>query len=301
MKLALSLSLFLLFSCAHKKKCCHKDESKALAAPKVAFEITEGISHPESALYSHKHRAIIVSNITSGNPVETQRVSYLSMIAPDGKMIRSQWIQNLKAPKGMAVFGDDLYVSDVNEIVRINIPKGKITKTWKVKDAKFLNDVVADNAGNIYVTDMFTDTIHKISKNNLSVWIKSSGLRGPNGLFTDGKEHIILTQWGSDVDPKTFMAKNPGHILALSLTGPNDKIVENTNATGHFDGISGDSAGNLWVSDWMTGDVYTVMKNGSAEKRYNFGQGAADLSVAKELNLLLVPQMNTNKVIAVQL
>ena len=55
---------------------------------------------------------------------------------------------------------------------------------------------------------------------------------------------------------------------------------------------------HLWVSDWFNGDIYKVNKNGSAQKVFNLKQGAADLSFSKELNLLLVPQMNESKVMA---
>ncbi len=44
-----------------------------------------------------------------------------------------------------------------------------------------------------------------------------------------------------------------------------------------------------------------MKKNGKTKKMYNFGQGTADISVAKELNLLLVPQMGQNKLMFIKL
>jgi sugar lactone lactonase YvrE len=228
-------------------------------------------------------------------------VGYISKLGPDGKVIKSKWVTKLKAPKGMAIVKDHLYVSDVNEIVKIDIQKGKILKTWKVKKAKFLNDVVADAKGNVYISDMNDNVIHVIRNNKLSEWIRSPKLRGPNGLYTDGKEHILMGQWGSEVDPKTWMAKKPGHLTILPLKGKTPEISEQTNFSGHLDGLDADKSGNLYVSDWINGDIWQVKKNGEASRKFNFGQGTADISVAKELNLLLVPQMNQNKLIAVEL
>ncbi len=302
MKLFLLATLILLFSCAGKTM---KDQKKTLhtfiAEPQIAFTVTEGISHPESALYSARHEAIFVSNVASGNPTETKRVSYISKISPTGKVIDSKWVTKLKAPKGMAIVGDHLFVSDVNEVVKINIPEAKILRTWKVPGARFLNDVVADKKGNVYISDMNENVIHIISNDILKDWIRSPDLRGPNGLFTDGTEHIIMTRWGSDVDSKTWLAKHPGHLSTLSLKAKDIKIEEDTNVVGHLDGIDSDNEGNLLVSDWINGDVWSVMKNGKTYKRFNFGQGTADISVAKELNLLLVPQMNQSKLFAIKL
>jgi sugar lactone lactonase YvrE len=147
---------------------------------------------------------------------------------------------------------------------------------------------------------MFSDVIYKISKNKLSVWIKDAKVAGSNGLFTDGKEHLIAVKWGTEVDPKTFVAKNPGDVAVISLAKPSE-IVVTQELQGHLDGISVDSKGTLWISDWISGDVYTMSKQGKVKKMFNLGGGTADLSVAKELNLLLVPQMGQNKLLFIQL
>lgn len=302
MKAFAFLAIILVASCSQGPKIKKSQETESFTAdPKISFTVTEGILHPESALYSKKHDSIFVSNVASGNPTETKRVGYISKLAPDGKVIKSKWVTNLKAPKGMAIVKDHLYVSDVNEVVKIDILKGKILKTWKVKNAQFLNDVVADAKGNVYVSDMNANVIHIIKNDKLTDWIRSPKLRGPNGLFTDGSEHILMGQWGSEVDPKTWVAKKPGHLTVLSLKEKNPEVSEQKSLTGHLDGIDSDTAGNLYVSDWINGDVWKVKKTGEATKRFNFGQGTADISVAKELNLLLIPQMSQNKIIAVEL
>ena len=302
MKRIILTSFLFLAGCAGNSMKENKKSAEALPAkPDIAFTVTEGISHPESALYSDTHKTIFVSNVASGNPMETKRVGYISKISADGALISSQWVKNLKAPKGMAIVGNHLYVSDVDEVVKIDIAKSRIIKTWKVAGAKFLNDVVADKNGNVYISDMNANVIHIIKNNVIKDWIRSPALRGPNGLYSDGAEHVIMAQWGSDVDSKTWMAKNPGHLAALSLKTDNTKFVEESNLTGHLDGIDVDNRGTLFVSDWISGDVWSVQKNGKAEKRFNFGQGTADLSVARELNLLLIPQMNQSKLIAIRL
>jgi sugar lactone lactonase YvrE len=277
-----------------------KEKQQELIKPEVAMEITEGILHPESVIYSAKHQMIFASNITNGNPLEKKAVSYLSKISPDGKVIKSKWITGLYAPKGLTVVGDDLYFTDVTRVVKVSITKGKIIKTYPVKAAKFLNDTTVDAEGNVYISDMFSDVIYKITKDKLSVWIKDAKVAGSNGLFTDGKEHLLAMKWGTDVDEKTFITKTPGDVAIVSLKKPTEITVVKE-LQGNLDGVGVDNKGTLWISDWMSGDVYTMTKQGEVKKMFNLGQGTADISVAKELNLLLVPQMYQNKLILIKL
>jgi len=193
--LALSLG-----ACASKPKEIQPTEMK----PTIAFEISEGILHPESIIYSAKHESFFVSNVASGNPLETKPVGYLSKISKDGKTIKAKWITGLHAPKGLAIVGDDLYVSDVTRVHKISILKSKITKTFKVKNSIFLNDTVADAQGNVYVSDMYSNILYRIQKNKLAIWLQDPKLDHPNGLFTDGKEHLMVVKWGGEIDLKTM-------------------------------------------------------------------------------------------------
>ena len=281
--------LFALVSCSTPQK------KEISSLPQHSFTITEGVKHPESALYSATHQAIFVSNIVSGNPVETKPVGNISMYDPTGKVIASPWVKGLKAPKGMAIVGHYLYVSDVDLVAKIDIDQAKIVKTYPIKGAKFLNDVIADKAGNVYISDMFTNTIHVLDAAGMRVWKKTQALRSPNGLFTDGKEHILMVSWGDPID-KNFNTKNLGALSSHSIKNSQEPFTEETSLRGNLDGIDSDAQGNLWVSDWISGDIYKVSKDGKSEKLLNLGQGSADISVAKELNLLLVPQMSKSRV-----
>ena len=69
-----------------------------------------------------------------------------------------------KCTKGLAISndGNKLYVSDITDLVEIDIASGKIIKRFNGPGSSFLNDVVADNLGNIYVSDTGTNTIYKL-------------------------------------------------------------------------------------------------------------------------------------------
>jgi sugar lactone lactonase YvrE len=297
MKFILCLMFIVAFvGCSSKSKDGKPEKIK----PNIAFEISEGILHPESIIYSVQHEAFFVSNVASGNPLETKPVGFLSKISKDGKVINAKWVTGFRAPKGIAIVGDDLYVTDVTRVHKVSISKSKIVKTFKVRNAKFLNDAVADAKGNIYVSDMFSNILYRIQEDKLAVWIQDPKLEGSNGLFTDGKEHLLVVKWGTGIDPKTFQSKTPGDMATVLLSNTNEIHLTNT-IQGNLDGITVDDKGVLWISDWMTGDIFTMNKQGKVKKMFNFGQGTADISFAKGLNLLMIPQMNQNKIIFLQL
>lgn len=291
--------LVSLVGCSSASKKA-SEETHQLVTPNIVKEITEGVLHPESIVYSQKHGAYFVSNIASGNPTEAKAVGYIAKYARDGKLIKAKWATGLHAPKGIAIVGNYLYVSDVTRVQKINIANGKIVKTFTVKDSKFLNDVVTDDAGNIYVSDMWTDVIYRIQKDKLAVWVKDARIAGSNGLFTDGKEHLLAVRWGTEIDMQTWKAKNIGDMAMIPFKDPKN-IQMNTDIQGHLDGIAVDASGMLWISDWLNGDIYMMEKNGKVRKMFNLGAGAADLTIIKELNVLIVPQMNQNKIIFIQL
>jgi len=297
------LSIFVLLGLIGCASADKKEVSKAEPMQEkanIAFEISEGILHPESIIYSEEQQAFFVSNVASGNPMETKPVGYISRISKDGTTVNAKWVTGLHAPKGLSIVGDYLYVSDVTRVHRISISKSKIVKTFNVKDAGFLNDTVADAAGNVYISDMANDVIYRIKHDKLTAWAHDPKLQGSNGLFTDGKAHLIVTRWGDNMDPKTFKTQIPGNLAVIDLKNPT-KIEQDKAIQGNLDGISLDNKGVLWISDWMNGDVYTLTKKGKAKKVYNFGQGTADIAVAKELNMLLVPQMGQNKLLFIKL
>ena len=65
-------------------------------------------------------------------------------------------------PKGIAVVDDWIYVSDATELVEIQRETGKVTNRYRVGDEQFLNDVTADDNGNVYVSDMRSSSIYRL-------------------------------------------------------------------------------------------------------------------------------------------
>ena len=190
---------------------------------------TQGFNNPESVIYHQSSNTLFVSNV-NGSPVEKDGNGYISKMLLDGTILRKQWVIGLNAPKGLAIYNDTLYVADIDALVVIDIPSGTISNTYKVDDAKFLNDVAANNQGEIFVSDMLLNRIHRLSSDQFNIWLESPELENPNGLHAEG-DHLILGAWGVMTDG--FATEIPGHLKSISLQ---DKSITS---------LGGDPIGNL--------------------------------------------------------
>jgi hypothetical protein len=132
-----------------------------------------------------------------GKPDQQDQNGFISKVSPlNGSIIELNWIKGLNVPRGMAVYDNSnsskLYVSDITDLVAIDIESGKIINRFNAPGSAFLNDAVSDDQGNIYVSDTVTNTIYKQDANakdsnntSLQVWLQSPQLEGPNGLHVD--------------------------------------------------------------------------------------------------------------------
>ncbi len=237
---------------------------------------------PESVLYYAEEDIIFVSSI-DGKPDTKDNDGFISKINLKGEIIKLNWVEGISAPKGMGIYGGKLYVSNIDELVEIDIARSKITKRYDAIDAKFLNDVAVDKSGNVYVSDMSTNKIYCLMNGRLEVWLGTDDLQRPNGLF---------------VEKTKLLVGNSGYILSVDLkTKKTKKYIENT---GSIDGLVPNGKGSYLISDWAQ-NVYLVHPQKEKIKILSTGSenvNAADIEYIPEKKLLLVPTFFDNSVIA---
>ncbi len=271
-----------------------------LAAPALAqsaelvWESTEGFITPESVLYDSQRGVMYVSNV-NGAPNEADGNGYISKILPSGEVADGSWVDGLDAPKGLAMHGGKLYVSDINQLVEIDIESGEITQRYQGADSKFLNDVTADAAGNVYVSDMVTNRIYRLSNGSFDVWVDSPDLDNPNGLHAE-PGRLIVGAWGVMTDG--FATAVPGHMKTVSLADGSIASLGDATPVGNLDGVEADGSGGYFVTDWMAGKLLRVDTAGNAEMLIDFEQGSADHEYIQGSGLVIVPLMMENKVVA---
>ena len=247
----------------------------------------EGLANPESAVFDEAHKVIYVSNV-DGEPLAKDGKGFVSKVSMDGKVTKLRWVDGLNAPKGMAIHKGLLFVADIDQLVVIDISTAKIRSRHDTPGAKFLNDVAAGDDGSVFVSDMFTNTIHKWHKGQWAVWMQDAGLDSPNGLWHAG-DGLVVACWGS----AEIGQPGNGGIVTVSL---GDKSISqfSKESFGHLDGLEMDIDGDFYVTDWSAGLLYHVELDGSHELLLELGSGSADIGYIVSKDMLLIPMMKDN-------
>jgi sugar lactone lactonase YvrE len=252
------------------------------------WETPAQLKTPESVLYEPTVNVLFVSNI-DGKPDENDGQGFISKVSPiNGTVIELNWVTGLNAPKGMAVSSDSskLYVSDITDLVEIDIVNGQITNRYNAPGSAFLNDVVSDGQGNFYVSDTGTNATYKFDSSNrssLQIWLQNPELNSPNGLYIDNHTNKLVVVGGS-----------------LSLVDLANKTISDLGIqvpVGSLDGIEADTAKNLYyVTDWTAGKVYAINSDGTDYKTLIDlqKQGTADLGFIAGERMVIIPMMQDN-------
>ncbi len=251
----------------------------------------EGFETPESVLVAPGGR-IFVSEIAGFGKDGDGMISSIE----GGK--RKVFATGMDDPKGLAYAKGALYVADKTRILKV----GK-NGTWKVFVAaeafpakpQFLNDLTTDKAGNFYVSDSGDlqgkgGAVYRIAPDGkVSTLVTASEdkrVLAPNGLLPDGNEHLLMVDFLS------------GNLYRIVLkTGRMTQMAE---GFGGGDGIARDSKGTLWISDWKSGRLFTLKKDGELKLVKDGFKAAADVTMATDGRTIIVPDMKAGEVVWVR-
>jgi sugar lactone lactonase YvrE len=266
--------------------------SLAQEAPKELWRAS-GFDTPESVLHDAANDRLIVSNI-AGAPDQADSNGFLSILSPDGKVVTESWASGMDAPKGMAIAGDRLYVSDITKLHAVDLASGEIVETLPAEGAMFLNDVAATETGEVFVSDMLTGTIYRLAGGKLEPWLTGQEqLAMPNGLFPDGGRLIVGT-WGAGMKPD-FTTEQPGGLFAVDIASKTVTPLPGAENIGNMDGVV-KIGETIYATDYIAGILYRYEEGGQPEKFATLKTGSADLGT--DGKTLFVPMWNEGEVVA---
>jgi len=177
-----------------------------------------GFSSPKAALYDAAADVYLVSNV-GGGPADADNDGFISRVSPDGTLAELRWIDGqrsgapLNAPKGMALVGDTLFVTDINTLRAYDRTSGKSLGDVAIPAATFLNDIAAGAGGTLYVSDTGlgkragsselglsgTDAVYVVNaQREVVVLAKGISLAQPSGLCVT-KGRLLIAALGGDV------------------------------------------------------------------------------------------------------
>ena len=269
------------------------DSPAAAARPAgVALKEVVGLTNPESAV-AHADGRIFVTEIGAFDKAGDGKVT---VVHPDGRT--ETLVGGLNDPKGMDLFGDRLYVADVDRVLRIGL-EGTVTELAKPGDFPnrpvFLNDIEIDADGVIYVSDSGDDKgqgagIYAIAPDGgiRTVLGANAGIMRPNGLLLDGPRSLLVADFGTG---KLFR-------LTMDKAGGAPAVKLLYSGFGAADGLVLGRDGALYVSDWKGGKVWRVSKPSSPSQLISEDhKSSADIALSTDGHYLLMPDMMAGKLV----
>jgi hypothetical protein len=268
------------------------------------WTLTGDFASPESAYYHAGSNAIFVSSI-NGQILEKDGNGYISRLSPDGKMVNAKWVTGLNAPKGIRSLGNTLWVTDIDEVVAIEIATAQVTARVKVEGAQFLNDLATALDGTVYASDSGLARIYAVKDGKSSVFVEGADqVDVPNGLLVDGTRLILGTigvSGARGARPGRGAGPPPsGHLYAFDL-----KTRQRTQLTmdpvGGIDGIEPDGRGGLLITDVIGARLLRVAASGQTRVLAKFSGGGADFGYIGSKQIAVVPFLAANSVAAYDL
>ncbi len=246
---------------------------------------------PESVLYDPDRELLYVSSYDRTQAARAG-MGFISKVSPEGEILDLHWVDGLDGPCGMGLHSDRLYaVECVGNLVEIDTGTGSIVNRYPAPGARFLNDLVIDADGSIYISDTspplgYTSQIYRFRDGEFEVWKEGIEIHRANGLFIHDGELLV----GSSGDC-LFKAIDLGTKAVRDIVALGGRVI---------DGIRVDRDGNYLVTLWE-GEAVLISPGGDLVEILDIrgsGRNLADMEFIRDLDLLVVPTFLGNTVTA---
>lgn len=265
----------------------------------VVTPLADGLKNPESVavgITTVNDRAVFTIVVSEIGEFGTDGDGQVTII--DGAK-KKPLAEGLDDPKGLVFVDDQLFVTDKTRVWRVGPKGGK--EVFAAAEAfpmppKFLNDIEADAAGNLYVSDSGDlkgagGAVFRISPDGKVTTLldeKNPKVKTPNGLLMDGPDHLLVLDFGS------------GELNRLSLK--DGKLAKIADGLEGGDGLVRDFDGNLYSTQWSKG-VLSLLRGGRGPA-LAYGPkftASADLCLNPKTGQLLVPDMKAGTLVGVSI
>jgi len=236
------------------------------------------LNNPESAVYDSLHFRYLVSNWADG-----------SIVQIDNNGNQSYFVTGHGSINGIYIAQNKVFAGCSTKVKGFDLETKEMIMDLAILGAINLNDVTADNAGNLYVTDFNKREIIKINIENQMYSTFVTGLTlQPNGiLFDDLNDRLLLCSFGYNIP-----------ILEISLEDSSVSVLANTTLA-QCDGFTKDDFGNYYISSWATKSIYRFNSSfdDPPEQFYTNSQAPVDISYNSVDEILIAPIMFLNTIV----
>lgn len=276
----LILSLLVL-SCGGRKNTDKKSSKETLNFSITELWSTDTIMKtPESVLYDSVRKVLYVANM---NRIDGgDNTGFITKMDTDGTVIDLHWVDGLNEPRGMGIYENRLFATDMDRIIVIDIEKGELVKSIPVEGAVFLNDLAIDKEGTVYFSDSRAGKLQYYKDGEIIDWFPE--YPNPNGLLDAGENIIVCATSSKEI---RRVNKTTGEYEVIA-TGINGDGIEHSGIQDYY--IVTEWEGRMHL---INNDTIQTVLDSSKEKI-----NSADIGYHLDKKIIYVPTFFDNRVVA---
>lgn len=276
----LILSLLVL-SCGGRKNTDKKSSKETLNFSITELWSTDTIMKtPESVLYDSVRKVLYVANMNRVD--DGDNTGFITKMDTDGTVIDLHWVDGLNEPRGMGIYENRLFATDMDRIIVIDIEKGELVKSIPVEGAVFLNDLAIDKEGTVYFSDSRAGKLQYYKDGEIIDWFPE--YPNPNGLLDAGENIIVCATSSKEI---RRVNKTTGEYEVIA-TGINGDGIEHSGIQDYY--IVTEWEGRMHL---INNDTIQTVLDSSKEKI-----NSADIGYNLDKKIIYVPTFFDNRVVA---
>lgn len=257
---------------------------------KKVWETEREFLTPESAVYDENRNRLYISNYNKFPRDLESADDFISILDVDGNILELKWITGLKAPTGVTIYDDHLFIVERDGISKYEIETGGFVDKFKINAPGFLNDISIGEEGIIYFTDTSprkpeASSVCAIREGTIDT-ICSDPINRSNGLLYHNRSLLV---------------GNSGDLCLKKIDLEKHEVINIAQLnTGIIDGIKIYKDEFYIVTHWE-GRVYLISSDGTVNDLLDLRSDnikTADIEFIQKLNLVIIPTFNDNRVIA---
>lgn len=246
------------------------------------------LNNPESiAIDSYYPYTKYISNAGNGQILSTTNLTTYMVFA-----------EGLGSVRGLCIKNRILYAATAQGLAIYSLDTQQQLALVPVPGSVLLNDVVLDDAGNVYISDTQAHIIFRYSVADASVHpFVTNGILNPNGMAFDSKHNRILLVSYRENSPIQTLVLPEGEVKTLLQTN-----------LGYLDGIGIDNNEAIYFSSWQTNIIYRIMSltsrpypvyrnlNGPADFTFYSTRSSSYSGWTTYQNKIYIPNFNSNSI-----
>ncbi len=251
--------------------------------------VIDGLSGPEAVHYDAGQDVYFISNFNGDAAGDAN--GFVSRVAPDGEIETLRFMVGTSAfplhgPRGMRIVGDVLWVADADGLHGFDRFSGKQLEFIDFSEhaPRFLNDVEADSAGALYLTDTGDARLFRVDNGEIEVLAAEALESPPNGIVWYSEiDAFVLAPWGDGLDLKAWRPAE-GKLVEIG------RLPEG----GNIDGLE-EYDGRLIVASQADQAIWS-WRNGEAVKLFGTPGRPADIGIDSRRGRIAVPYIALDRV-----